>query len=538
VPLSLREKSRGLAALLAAAAVGLAGGCARQGAPPGGPQDRRPPVVVATVPDTFAVDSTFRGPVRFDFDERISERPASGTLDGSVVVSPRTGDVRVSHSRAGIEVELAGGFKRGLVYRVTVLPVFKDMFNNQMRDPFEVVFSTGAPFVNSAIAGMVWDRITGKPMRDMEVRAVSDADSASYFARADTAGIYAFRYLPPARYRLTAFEDRNQNYEVDRTEPRGERAVLLTGPDTILPLDISALQPDTAHARVRAADVLDSLTVVVSLDHFIDPDEPPSQMSASLSRDSGSAPHVVRMYQEQAYSAWVEQVRDSVTRMDSIAAAERAKEEAARRTPQPGAGATPDTSARETVGVAPRHSPATTARDTGAMGDTTAPVVAARDTAARDTALHIVPAADTTRKEPYLPPRLQGSGPAVGGRNQGQGGGGREQGLGPDGKPLPKQRIVLVLDSALATNVDYLVKVQGITTVNGVPLGGGEAHFTRQPPKDTTKAAQDTAVATDTSEVRDTSQVPDTSRAMVRVGRRSGVLPYPFVALPETRRRR
>ena len=103
-----------------------------------------------------------------------------------------------------------------------------------------------------------------------------------------------------------------------------------------------------------------------------------------------------------------------------------------------------------------------------------------------------------------------------------------------------------MLDSALTANVDYLVTVQGVTTVTGVPLGGGEAHFTRQPPKDTTQAAGDSAAARDTSAVADTSTVPDTStipdtsRTAWRLGvpRGAGSLPYPFVPLPEKRRRR
>lgn len=498
---------RALFAVMAASMVGLVGACARQGAPPGGPQDRRPPVVVLTVPDTFAVDSAFRGTVRFDFNERISERPTTGTLDGAVVVSPRTGDVRVSHSRAGIEVELAGGFKRGLVYRVTLLPVFKDMFNNQMHDPFELVFSTGAPFVRSAVAGLIWDETTGDPQKDWSVLAQSDADSSRYFAQSDTAGIYTFRYLPPARYRLTAFEDRNQNHLLDPTEARGTRAVLLNGPDTILPLDIHTLRPDTSHARVRAVDVLDSLTVVVSFDHYLAQDVPSTQMSASLSMGDSTpgAPGVVRLFKEHEYSEWVEQVRDSVARLDSIAAAEKARASTAQRAAQ-----------------GPTR-PGGPPRDTGAVRDTTT---------------------RQTPPKPYLPPRLQGGG--VGGPAGTGPAGGRQAGIGPDGNPLPKQRIVLVLDSALVPNQDYLVEVRGVTTVNGVPLGGGQAHFTRPPPKDTTRVvgdsatAKDTAVVKDTSVVRDTAVVPDTARGAVPMSWARGApkrtsrdrLPFPFAALP------
>lgn len=501
-----------LIAAFAASAVGLVGACARQGAPPGGPVDRRPPVVVSTVPDTFAVDTTFRGPVRFKFDERISEQVTSGTLEGAVVVSPETGEVKVSHSRSGIEVKMDGGFKRGLVYRVTLLPVIRDLFNNRMYDPFELVFSTGAPFVNSAVAGMVWDRITGRPMEDMDVTAVPRSDSAlTYEARSDSSGIYVFRYLPPGSYRLTAFQDRNRNGKLDSTETRGLGSVTLTGPDTVLPVDVAALRPDTAPARVKGALALDSVTVLISMDHYVDPEEPDSDITASLSNDSGSAPRVARLYKEYGYNQWVVQFRDSVTRADSIAAA-AAKAAAKKNAPA-------DTSVRDTTGAKPAP--------TAARPDTTTPVA-----------------------KRYLPPLLPGGGgsaptsPSFGRRTAG-----RESGLGPDDKPLPKQRIVLILDSALVPGVAYKVRVRGVITVNGVPMDGGDTtRFILKPPKDTTGAVKDTSkAAKDTSRVvKDTSGAGGNTTARTTTGppnrmraprRESGEVPRPsaYVVLPAKR---
>lgn len=464
--------------------MGLAGGCARQGAPPGGPIDRRPPVVTSTVPDTFSVDTAFTGPVRFDFDERISERVASGTLEEAVVVSPHTGDVTVSHSRSGIEVKVAGGFRRGLVYRVTLLPVIRDMFNNRMHDPFDLVFSTGAPFVNSAVAGLVWDRVSGQPWKDMEVTAVSSRDTTEeYVARSDSAGIYIFRYLPPGRYALTAFDDRNRNDKVDPTEARGMQSVILAGADTVLPLDVAALRPDTVPARVKSAVALDSLTVLVNLDHYVDPEEPDSDIRASLTSDSVSAPRVARMYKEYDYSEWVAQYRDSVTLADSIAAAAEAKKAAP-------AAAVPDTTVRDT---------ASAGRDT-VPGAKPAPGPAPK------------PALAPKR---YLPPLLPGGGGPASIR--GSAAGDEKVGLDPEGKPLPKQRIVLRLDSALVPGVSYLVHVDGVTTVNGVPMAGPDtASVVLKAPKDTAtaKAGGDSAkVKGDTAAVKDTTVVPDTLRA-------------------------
>ena len=147
--------------------------------------------MIGTVPDTFEVVEEFRGPVRFDFDERISERITGGTLDDAVMISPRTGDVRASQGRRSIVVEVDGGFRPGLVYRVTLLPMVSDLFGNQMRDPFEIVFSTGGRAVPTTMAGIVWDRVTGRGASNYEVRAVGfEDDSLMHVAVTDTGGVY------------------------------------------------------------------------------------------------------------------------------------------------------------------------------------------------------------------------------------------------------------------------------------------------------------------------------------------------------------
>ena len=157
-----RRLARTVSIFLPVIAVGYAWGCARQGRPTGGPQDRIPPMVVSTWPDTFATVEPTRDPIVITFSERISERPTVGRLDDVVVVSPETGQARVKHTRSGLEISLAGGLRPGLVYRVRVLNTVKDMFNNPMEGPFELVFSTGGAYELNVLAGVVTDRITGE----------------------------------------------------------------------------------------------------------------------------------------------------------------------------------------------------------------------------------------------------------------------------------------------------------------------------------------------------------------------------------------
>ncbi|HSR41627.1 MAG TPA: Ig-like domain-containing protein, partial [Longimicrobiales bacterium] len=244
-----------LLSLGAAVALGVVASCARQGTPPGGPPDRLPPEVVRTRPDTFAELEVVDDPIRIEFSERISENPTRGTLDDAVLVSPRTGELRVSHEGDALEVDLSGGFRSGVAYRVTVLPVVQDLFGNAMPEPFEFLFSTGGEYTPNAVAGVVVDRITGEMVQDAEVLAHPDwTDTLDlvYVSRTDTAGIFALRYVPPGRYRLQAFQDRDRDGEADPFEIQGERLIPLGATDTLLS-DLVILQPDTSAPRLAQA---------------------------------------------------------------------------------------------------------------------------------------------------------------------------------------------------------------------------------------------------------------------------------------------
>jgi hypothetical protein len=466
---------RTVSAALAIGLLGLVGACARQGAPPGGPEDRRPPVVVSTEPDTFAVMAGFRGPVRFRFDERISERPGAGTYDDAVLVSPRTGDVRVGHGRTSLTVEIDGGFLPGRVYRVTLLPVVRDLFSNQMGDPFELVFSTGGTPVESAVAGLVWDRVTGQGVDALDVRALSTEDSTVYVARTDTGGVYAFRYLGPSRYRIMAFQDRNQNGEADPMELQGEQRMRLTGPDTLF-LDIPVLQPDTTPAHLVAAQALDSVTVMLEFDDYLDPVEP-VRMSVDLAREDGEAPVLDELFHEHEYVDWLRAVQDSFTRLDSL--------EALRR----------------------ERAAATAAVDTLAGADTAR---AALDTlgVAGDTAARRAPAPQ--RPEHRFPPTLPSGrgGTATGAVPTGPG----EEPDTPDGNPLPSRRVVARLRGPLEANVAYQLTVRAVANLNRIPMGGGEAALVLEPPVDSAALAD--SLARDTA-AADTSGVPPDTGSFV-----------------------
>ena len=426
-------------ALLAA----LMPGCAREATPPGGPPDRLPPIVILSEPDTFSTVEPFRSPVTLRFSERISERPSAGTLDQSVVVSPASGEVRVSHGREGLAVRVPGGFEAGHVYRVTVLPVIQDMFGNALQEPFELFFSTGPDFTPNVVAGSVIDRLTGEPLRDARVDAAVAESDVVHTAVTDSAGIFALRYLPAGDFVVSAYLDRNRNAQADFTEPQGTRPALLNGDgeaaDTAIVLEVALLARDTTSARLARVVVEDSISLSVSLDDYLDPERPLDDVRVVVTSDSADAPRPLAVLHPHEAETYRSALADSLAReqaaRDSVA---RAQADSAARAEAP-AGDT------------------TTAADPGGT-----------------------PALAEAEADPPPAPTAQEAG---------------EAGEAAEERPAAQQNFIVILDGVLVPEMPYQVEVSNITNINGVGGGEGTVDFTRPapppPPEDTTQAATD-----------------------------------------------
>ena len=435
--------------LLSALPGALMAGCAREATPPGGPEDRLPPIVILSEPDTFSTVEPFRSPVTLRFSERISERPSAGTLDQSVVVSPASGEVRVSHGREGLTVRALGGFEAGHVYRVTVLPVIQDMFGNALQEPFELFFSTGPEFTPNVVAGSVIDRLTGEPLRDARVDAAVAESDVVHTAVTDSAGIFALRYLPAGDYVVSAYLDRNRNAEPDFTEPQGTRPAPLNGDgeaaDTTIVLEVALLARDTTSARLARVVVEDSISLNVSLDDYLDPERPLDDVRVVVTSDSVDAPRFRVVLHQHEVEAYRSALADSLAREQAV-----------------------------------RDSVAQAQADSAAQAG-----VAAQDTAAAaDPEGTPAPAEAETAPPPVPAPQEA-----------------METGEAEEERPTAQQSFIVILDGALVPEVPYEVEISNITNINGVSGGGGTVGFSRPapppPPEDTAQAEAD-SVATDT----------------------------------------
>ena len=465
--------------------------CAQQEMPPGGPNDVRPPVVVATSPAALETVTDLDTEIRFVFDERISERVSGGALETAILVSPTAGAYEVSHGRQSLTVKVEGGLRPGLVYRVTLTPTVTDLFGNVITDPFELVFSTGGEPVPTTLAGEVWDRITGRPVSEAVLLAV-DEDSLVHRSSSDRDGIFAFRYLTAGTLDVIAFQDQNRNGEADSTEVQGVAPLSIAAGDTVL-LEIPILTPDTSAANVTGTDVVDSTTVAIVFDDFLDFESGVENIDVTLVSDSVEAPAVIELMHETAYIEWVEMVTDSFARLDSIESEERAAAAAAEAT----ARAAADSAAELLADTVEAEASTLEALRPDEPDDSLVPTDTVVMVQVGAGAPETRPGTAASREPPPSLPRLEGStaGPTSDGR-----------------RVLPGRRLVLRVGGPIPVGVDFAVTVAGVTNIFGLPGGGGETTLLREVLPDSAALLDsmlraDSAAALDTGAVADTGEV-------------------------------
>lgn len=307
--------------------------CANPEPPAGGPLLNQPPKLLATRPDTFARVPAYRGPVVFVFDAPISDPLTGQTLREAVDISPRTSTPDVRADGDEVRISLSRGWEPNRVYRIVLDRTVRDRFGNALGMDRELVFSTGAPIVDTRLAGTATDQITGRPLVAGRVEAISVPDSLVYSVRSDSAGGFAFRYLPPGRYRVRAFADANRDRALQPFEARDTALVTVaagTRGDSAA-LRFSLLVPDTTAPKPTTARATGDV-VTIGFDDYLDPAQPISAIRVQVVDSAAGAAVPVRELR--------------VGQIDTVRAAPPARQDTA---PRPDSAGVAAPSVRDTV---------------------------------------------------------------------------------------------------------------------------------------------------------------------------------------------
>jgi hypothetical protein len=267
----------------AAAATLLAAACAHIEAPTGGPVDSIAPMLLSTRPDTNAVLTGFSGPAVFVFDEGLSE----DGVDEAVTLSPRRGRIAVDKEGDEIRVRPLRGWEPGLIYQVEIAPGLKDRFNNAIRTPSRLVFTTGPAIPDTRATGRVTDRIRGEPSVQTRVDAIRLSDSLIYSTLSDSAGRYVFAQVPEGEYRVIGYRDTNRNFRVDAFEQRDTAVVTLVAGQAPV-TDLALLPNDTTPPAVGSARMTGDW-IEIRFDDYLDPDQPTGPRQVTVIGPDGAA---------------------------------------------------------------------------------------------------------------------------------------------------------------------------------------------------------------------------------------------------------
>jgi methionine-rich copper-binding protein CopC len=237
--------------------------CAEVVSPPGGEEDKTPPILLESVPANGAVNVPLSDRIVLYFSEAVAEP----SREAPIYLSPRQREnPKIKWKSDRVIIELPDSFKTDQTYILSITPIITDLHNNKLDSSIIIAFSTGATIDSGAVAGYVFG--DDKPqsgaliaLYDLAVEPDSipyDSVYPDYLTQSSRIGYFSFQYLPPQNYRLLAFIDKNKD---ERFNPLRESFALPDRPIDIggnIPLDnllMGMTSFDTTRAEIISASL-------------------------------------------------------------------------------------------------------------------------------------------------------------------------------------------------------------------------------------------------------------------------------------------
>ncbi len=209
----------------------MCGGCARVGAPPGGPKDVTPPRVVEYKPPNQSV--FFHAPV---IEIKFNEFIQLDQIRKKLIVSPplpEKPEVRIKGK--GIVIRLNNSLRDSTTYTLNFGDAIKDYTEGNVLENFTYVFSTGSYIDSLQVHGRVLEAFDLTPPEEATVMLYNNlSDSAPftekplYVCKTNPYGAFLLKNLKADTFRLYALVDANINYMYD---PGSDEVAFL---DTVL----------------------------------------------------------------------------------------------------------------------------------------------------------------------------------------------------------------------------------------------------------------------------------------------------------------
>ncbi|HYW50907.1 MAG TPA: Ig-like domain-containing protein [Gemmatimonadaceae bacterium] len=275
-------------ALTLVGVLALAAACASPGLPPGGPTVSSFPRVIATLPDSNAVNVK-PDKVLLRYDDVIGEQANGGELSRNVLISPWDGEPRVEWRRTGMTIRPRDRWRTNTAYTITVLPGIGDLRGTPSPFGYVLKFSTGATIPKTVLRGVAFDWAGNRALPKATVQAIDVRDTTLvYVTVSDSGGRFELGAMPPGRYLVRAIDERSPNRQLDAREPWDSATVTIADSARA---ELYVFVHDTIPARIAELRQNDSVTIAIVMDKPLRPGVPiPATSARVVAADSSAVP--------------------------------------------------------------------------------------------------------------------------------------------------------------------------------------------------------------------------------------------------------
>ena len=259
--------------------------CAKQGLPPGGPEDEEPPELISTTPAGMSTGVSVSEPITFEFSESMDDASVEDNFF-MVPIPSLWPDFSWSGKNRVLIVTLNEPLKDNTTYVISIGAKARDLQRNQMDDTITLTFSTGETIENGKITGTVipYSYFGENPENtsgvDVIAYRLNDSqpppdprhDVPDYFTQTGSDGSFEIIGLSQAVYRLFSIGDRDgDGFYSEGSDMIGiaPRDIVLAADDSVSAPAITISEIDTTGVQLRSVRTPDSRRVEVFFDREI-----------------------------------------------------------------------------------------------------------------------------------------------------------------------------------------------------------------------------------------------------------------------------
>ncbi len=295
-------------------AVLLIGGCAAIQPPPGGPEDKSPPEMEETVPLQRALNVPRTSKLHFLFKQNIERN----SFMSAISVTPYLSGL-VKYNWYGydeVEVVLPDTLRANSTYIVTLTKDLKTIRGGSLKEPFQLIFSTGSLIDTGVVSGAIFAPMTAGGSTDLKNVSVFAYDITNlsadtleldkvrpdYITQPSDKGIFEFKAMKSGhRYRILALTDefRNKVYD-DGIDSYGMPTSDVTLEGVIFTGVRIRMSPkvDTSSPRLQDWDVSDGYHIKIRFTKSIDSASVRAEHFSLRDSATGSDIPIIAAYRE------------------------------------------------------------------------------------------------------------------------------------------------------------------------------------------------------------------------------------------------